>query len=364
MIEQQIMKIMDNIEYGFKDEYGNNIIVTNPEKWDDEFYNFYYLQTPDELLKTKCGVCFDQVELERNLFEKNNINVNTYFLCTYDEDMLPSHTFLTYEKNNKFYWFEHSWGVYKGIHEYNSLTELLLDVKEKFITSHNANKDAFTFVYEYTQPSKHISCDEFYKHCENQKLIKVNNPLYFYHVINKDADISRGIFSLKYMYDNELFDLFDKNVQKYKKRIVNNWNISKYTNRDENSLTREEIIDALNIFRGKYGASYLYFFRYPLYEELGIKIKELLRVKDIYRININDEEIQKNIKDIFYGYDLSESDNKLLDKDYYEKVTKEEYFSKYDDNLEMNFKSLNHISISFENDFCPCEFLEKLEEVK
>ena len=88
MIEQEIMKIMNDIEYGFKDEYGNNISVTNPEKWDDEFYNFYYLQTPDELLESRCGVCFDQVELERNLFEKNNINVNTY---NFDKSICVNH---------------------------------------------------------------------------------------------------------------------------------------------------------------------------------------------------------------------------------------------------------------------------------
>lgn len=43
---------MDSIEYGFKDENGENIINANPQKWDDEFYKFYYLQTPDELKKS------------------------------------------------------------------------------------------------------------------------------------------------------------------------------------------------------------------------------------------------------------------------------------------------------------------------
>ena len=49
-----IMNLMDSIEYGFKDENGENIINANPQKWEDEFYKFYYLQTPDELLKSKC----------------------------------------------------------------------------------------------------------------------------------------------------------------------------------------------------------------------------------------------------------------------------------------------------------------------
>ncbi len=354
---EDIMNLMDTIEYGFLDEFGNNI-VNNTKKWDDEFYDFYYLLSPDELLEKKCGVCWDQVELERTLFEEKNFKVKTYFICTYDGDNLPSHTFLTYEKNNSFYWFEHSWNTYKGIHQYTSEKELLKDVKNKFINSNITSKEAFTFIYEYQKPPFHISCKKYYEYCETQKLIKLNEPLYFYHIVDRKADLSKGLLSLKYMYDHKLFDLFDKNILKYKDRIVNDWNIEKYKNK--HSLTREEFMDALNIFRGEYGASYIYFFRFPLYKELGKKIEDLLKVKDIYRININDEEIQKNIKDIFYGYDESNSDNKILDKEYYENITEKEYFKKYDDSLVMNFSKLNHISIAFKDDYCLIEFLEKM----
>lgn len=57
---------------------------------------------------------------------------------------------------------------------------------------------------------------------------------------------------------------------------------------------------------------------------------------------------------------MSVSDNKLLDKKYYENVTKEEYFSKYDDSIKMNFSTLNHIGISFKTGNCPNKFLEKV----
>ena len=166
-----IMNTMNEIEYGFKDKNNKNII-DNPDKWDKEFNNFYYLQTPEELLKSKCGVCWDQVELERELFKKKNIDVKTYFIYIVENDMLPSHTFLTYEENNKVYWFEHSWGEYKGIHEYNDLKELLNDVKNKFIKSHKeVNPNSPLFIYEYGIPPKHIKCDEFYKYIETQKQI-------------------------------------------------------------------------------------------------------------------------------------------------------------------------------------------------
>lgn len=351
---KKIMDIMNTISYGFLDEEGNNLLDTNPENWDEKIY----LLKPEELLEKKFGVCFDQVELERKLFESEGINVQTFFICTYDNDNLPSHTFLTYHDNNFFYWFEHSWFKYQGIHQYSTLKELLLDVKEKFIASHDASKNAYTFVYEYQKPPFHINCYEFYQYMETQKLMKLNEPLYFYHVVDKDADLSKGLLSLQYMYDHKLYDLFEQHASKYKKIITNDWNLIKY--KDKEYLTREEILDALKIFRGEFGASYIYFFKYPPFKELGKKIEKLLEVKDIYRININDEEIQKNIKDIFYGFDMSNSDNKVLDKTYYENIIENEYFKNYDDYLEMNFSRLNHISIAFQDDYCKKEFLEKV----
>ncbi len=169
---EKIMHIMDEIEYGFKDENGNNIIDNDPEKWDKDFESFYYLQTPEELLKTKCGVCWDQVELERQLFTRDNIDVKTFFIYISDDDMLPSHTFLIYEDNNKYYWFEHSWGKYKGIYEYDNKTVLLLDIIKKFKEDHpEVSKNAPLYLYEYQKPKDHIKCNDFYKYIETQKKV-------------------------------------------------------------------------------------------------------------------------------------------------------------------------------------------------
>lgn len=190
--------------------------------------------------------------------------------------------------------------------------------------------------------------------------MSLEKHLYFYHIVNKNADMSKGLYSLKYLYDNKMFDLFDKYVSKYKNRIVNDWGIKEYYGMNASELTREDILDALNVFRGKYGTSYIYFFRYPLYKELGFKIKELLKVKDIYRIDINDKRVQEFIVDIFYGYDMSSSDNQILNKKYYEEITEEEYFSMYNDDDELNFAKLNHIAIAFKDDYVPIELLEKI----
>ncbi len=46
------MDELDNIEYGFKDKNGINLI--NSESWDKDFYKFYFLLSPEELLSSKC----------------------------------------------------------------------------------------------------------------------------------------------------------------------------------------------------------------------------------------------------------------------------------------------------------------------
>lgn len=186
----------------------------------------------------------------------------------------------------------------------------------------------------------------------------MSKPLYFYHLVNKDADLSKGLLSLQYMYDHNMNDLFSKYAEKYHKRITSSWNISTY--KGKSNLTDKDYIDALNIFRGKYGSKYIYFFKFAPYNELGPKMTEILKTKDIYRIDINNPEVKKYIQDIFYGYDMSNSDNKVLDKTYYENITQEEYFQNYDDSLEMNFAPLNHIAIAFIDGYCPINLLEKL----
>ncbi len=162
------------------------------------------------------------------------------------------------------------------------------------------------------------------------------------------------------MYDHHMYDLFDKNIQKYHNRITSSWNISKYEGRT--NLSKEEYLDALNIFRGPYGSSYIYFFRYPPTPSLGPRMQSILEHKDIYQLNLNDEDVLKNIKDIFYGYNMSESDNEILTKEYYETITNSEYFANYDDNIPMNFKNLNHIAIAFTNDYCKAQFLTKYQD--
>ena len=123
--EFEIMEKMEQIQYGWVDKSHKIHKTVN-----NDFSESYRLQSPKEVIKSGFGVCWDQVELERYYFKGNNLNIKTYFLVYYDNDKCPSHTFLTFEKDGKYYWFEHSYKKYRGIHEYNSKKELLIDVRE------------------------------------------------------------------------------------------------------------------------------------------------------------------------------------------------------------------------------------------
>lgn len=70
-IVKEIMNLMENIEYGFLDKNNHNIFLG--ENIGKRFNQEYHLMSPQELLQKKVGVCWDQVELERNLFTENNI---------------------------------------------------------------------------------------------------------------------------------------------------------------------------------------------------------------------------------------------------------------------------------------------------
>lgn len=166
--EYEVMKLMDDIEYGWLSKDNQKHLSI-----DKEFADNYILQSPKEIIKNKIGVCWDQVELERYYFKGNDWNIKTFFIVHYDGDKCPTHTFLTFEKDNKFYWFEHSWEKLRGIHEYRTLKNLLKDVKAKFIKYDLKNKylEANLSIHEYKKPKYHISTEEFYNHCDSGKYI-------------------------------------------------------------------------------------------------------------------------------------------------------------------------------------------------
>lgn len=163
-----IKYMSNNIKYGFVTFDNQKFYDPASDEWNDYWYNSGIVQDGEALLKTNCGTCWDQVELERKWFFENNYKFKTYYMFFEIEDKpLPTHTFLVYEMNNKYYWFENSFEKYRGIHKYNSIDELLHDVLEKQFDYAYKNRGACIEdkdqmrVFEYSKPEKNIKVSEY-----------------------------------------------------------------------------------------------------------------------------------------------------------------------------------------------------------
>ncbi len=52
-------------------------------------YTEYSLMTPQEVLENQCGICVDQVELERDWFEKHNYQYEVLNIQIFRENDAP-----------------------------------------------------------------------------------------------------------------------------------------------------------------------------------------------------------------------------------------------------------------------------------
>ena len=155
-MENIIYKIYENnknIEYGWKDKKGNIHSHIN-----EGYVKNFKFQTPEELLKSQCGNCWETVELTRKLLEENNLPAKAYFF------VIPTcefycHSIAVTNIDNNYYWIENSFKNMKGVREYNSLEELIYDVLNNFHKIIHKEKVNYKHVkiYEYDKPKEHIN---------------------------------------------------------------------------------------------------------------------------------------------------------------------------------------------------------------
>ncbi len=159
-----------NLTYGWVGKDNGKLYSPKYEGWGvGEQPNDYYLQTPEELLTTKHGICWDQTELERLWFSKNNFEFKTFIAMFDGHDISqrnPAHTFLAYKNKDKWNWFENTLGDNDGIHEFDNLSELEENVKNIIFSNAQRNgatdEDLKKFKFcEYDQPLYGCSRDEF-----------------------------------------------------------------------------------------------------------------------------------------------------------------------------------------------------------
>ena len=147
-----------NIQYGFTDKHGT--IYTEDTDYDD-FDSKYRLQSPKQMLASKVGVCWDQVEFERHFFTRLGIPYKTFYVEQINR-MSVTHTFLVYTEGRKLVWFENSFEICRGMNgPYDSINDIIDDVHRQMLKK---NSDSGFSAYFMEKPRYGIDCQTFMKH--------------------------------------------------------------------------------------------------------------------------------------------------------------------------------------------------------
>ena len=160
---EKLCKELSSYGYGWYDKDGKLHVGLK----DGLFLKNYRMQEIDEVKRHKNSICWDLCEVERNYFKNRDFPYMVVFGVDRKMKNNPCHTFLVFKNNGKYYWFEASWELMKGVREYNSLEELFEDFKNNFsdfVKGKEYNKDDIEF-FKYKKPRNRIGCNGFYIHC-------------------------------------------------------------------------------------------------------------------------------------------------------------------------------------------------------
>ncbi len=175
--EELLNFMSSNIRYGYLGKNGR-VYHCDDSDFNLDWYEQYILEKPDDLLQNLVGNCWEQVELERAWFLNHGYNVRTIYemvLLDYENDY-PSHSFLVYQNNYYWYWFENADFNNQGIHKYSSFEELINDQYNKYINylkKFNIAEEELKkiIITEFNTPKGHINAESYLHLVINSKYI-------------------------------------------------------------------------------------------------------------------------------------------------------------------------------------------------
>ena len=184
---EDLLKFMDSyIEYGI---YGtDNKAYIN---WENDINSSFQVacQTKYELcdkkriLKYGLGICYDQTELERFWFKEHNYKYKTFFIwfCFNENNNYPTHTYLVYEENNEFCYFEHADFNNKGILKFDSYKSAIMYQMERYVDfikkcNLEINDEILNriWVIEYNVIKYGLNMEEYYNNLFKSKIVYEN----------------------------------------------------------------------------------------------------------------------------------------------------------------------------------------------
>lgn len=143
--EQLYIYMKKYIQYGFISNQDFKPYVrkqlNNDTLYEALLFNTYYLQRPEECLKSGYGICYDQVELERYWLNSHDYETFTYYTPYHN------HAFLIYKNGSNYYSFERAIEKYNGINQANSLDDAITNYKRKQL-KYTSIQDIALYPYE------------------------------------------------------------------------------------------------------------------------------------------------------------------------------------------------------------------------
>ena len=166
--EELLTYMSNNIIYGYLGS-DNKIYYFDDPHFDENWFQYDVLQSPEEVLENKCGNCLDQVELERDWFTKHNYQFDTFYtmvMVDYKNDY-QIHAFLVYkDEDNRWCLFENADFDNRGIYKFDTLEEALKYQRSIYINglkTVNIKDDEIDKIIttKFSKPSYHISMSSY-----------------------------------------------------------------------------------------------------------------------------------------------------------------------------------------------------------
>ncbi len=174
---QELLKFLDdNLTYGVVDKKGNKIFDSNLDEFQEACNNDWILQSPQQILDSGVGHCYDQVEVERAWFAQKGYNFFTFWISAYQPEIENSgfsHTYLVFEDNNKWYLFEHADASFRGIYEFDNIKDAV-----KFQADHQVDyakqivqpKSGYSVcIKQFDKPQVNINMQQYLQHIDASK---------------------------------------------------------------------------------------------------------------------------------------------------------------------------------------------------
>lgn len=150
---EKLFQLLHCCDYGY---------ISNGKRKTENLGNFedYLTLSPKELITYKIGTCWDFTTYEYLFFRKYMINIPVKCFYIEAEDN-STHTWLVFYKNNLVNIFEYSWYDLRGIHTFNTETEMLNFYTIRFLNTVHPFNDTFA-IYTYIPPKQyHLNPDQF-----------------------------------------------------------------------------------------------------------------------------------------------------------------------------------------------------------